>query len=320
MLVLAGDIGATNTRFRLVETDDELGSSIKKETYLSGNEGLAILVQQFLGAEFKPEKACFAVAGFVSENKCKITNLPWDELDGEKLQNELNISKITLINDFVAIGYNIVLGENESLVTLQEGECIKNTPIAIIGAGTGLGKAFAIPDGNSYQVFPSEGGHANFAPYDSLTTKLLEYLQVDGTVDIEKVVSGPGIVSIFKFLCEQFPNEDAGNFLAQEDIGQAIATGAEQGNVLCQKTMDIFAEAYGAAAGDMAVSLLPFGGLYIAGGIAAKNIKLMQSGGFMRGFNKKARVNPALLAKVPVHIVSDLEGLTGAVKYASTKM
>lgn len=320
MLVLAGDIGATNTRFRLVETDDELGSSIKEEAYLSGNEGLAILVQKFLGAEFKPEKACFAVAGFVSENKCKITNLPWDELDGEKLQNELNISKITLINDFVAIGYNIVLGENEPLVTLQEGKCNKNTPIAIIGAGTGLGKAFAIPGGNSYQVFPSEGGHANFAP-DPLKTKLLEYLQVDGKkVDIEKVVSGPGIVSIFKFLCEQFPNEDAGNFLAQEDIGQAIATGAEQGNVLCRKTMDIFAEAYGAAAGDMAVTFLPFGGLYIAGGIAAKNIKLMQSGGFMRDFNNKEGVDPALLAKVPVHILSDLEGLTGAVKYASTKM
>jgi len=321
MLHLAGDIGGTNTRLCLVETNNENTSIVREEIYPSGNDGLVPLVQKFIGTESKPEKACFAVAGPVLNQKCKITNLPWEELDVERLQYDLNIPKVSLINDFVAIGYNIILEENKNLVTLQTGNYLPDAPIAIIGAGTGLGKAFAIPQVNSYQVFPTEAGHKNFAPYDRLTQELLEYLQIYGTVDVERVVSGPGIVDIFRFLRDRhFPHEDAGEFLAQPDPGLAIAQGAEKGNFLCQRTMETFVEAYGSAVGDMAVSLLPFGGLYIAGGIAAQNIELMKSGGFMKAFKNKARVN-SLLEKVPVHIVlNTLEGLRGAVKYASLKM
>jgi glucokinase len=322
VLVLAGDIGGTNTRLCLVQIDGNISSTIREKVYPSGNEGLAALVERFLGQESNPDRACFAVAGPVIDNKCKITNLPWSELDVEKLQHELNIPKVSLINDFVAIGYNIVLEENNSLITLQTGEYLKDAPVAIFGAGTGLGKAFAIPQGNSYQVFPSEGGHQNFAPSDPLTDELLEYLRTYQIVDVERVVSGPGIVNIFRFLRDRkFPREDAGDFLAQDDPALAIFKGAEQGNFLCQRTMELFAEAYGAATGDMALSLLPFGGLYIAGGIAAQNTELMKGGAFITAFKNKARVNPALLEKVPVHIVlNTLEGLKGAVKYASLKM
>jgi len=279
-------------------------------------------VRQFLGDESNVYKACFALAGPVLNNKCKITNLPWTELDAARLQEELNIAKVSLINDFVAIGYNIVLEKNKSLVTLQEGEFLPDAPIAIIGAGTGLGKAFAVPEGDSYRVFPTEGGHESFAPDNLLAQELLAYLRADGKVDVERVVSGPGIVDIFRFLQDRkFASEDAGDFLSQFDPGAAIAKGAAAGHFLCQQTMAIFVEAFGAAAGDMAVSFLPFGGLYIAGGIAAQNIELMQNGSFIKAFTDKARVNPVLLEKVPVHIVlNTLEGLRGAVKYAATKM
>ncbi|MFN6273861.1 MAG: glucokinase [Microcystis sp.] len=322
MLVLAGDIGGTNTRLCLVETDGKNESTLREEIYPSGNEGLVPLVRQFLGDECNVYKACFALAGPVLNNKCKITNLPWPELDAARLQEELNIAKVSLINDFVAIGYNIVLEKNKSLVTLQEGEFLPDAPIAIIGAGTGLGKAFAVPEGDSYRVFPTEGGHESFAPDNLLAQELLAYLRADGKVDVERVVSGPGIVDIFRFLQDRkFASEDAGDFLSQFDPGAAIAKGAAAGHFLCQQTMAIFVEAFGAAAGDMAVSFLPFGGLYIAGGIAAQNIELMQNGSFIKAFTDKARVNPVLLEKVPVHIVlNTLEGLRGAVKYAATKM
>lgn len=322
MLVLAGDIGGTNTRLCLVETDGKNESTLWEEIYPSGNEGLVPLVRQFLGDESNVYKACFALAGPVLNNKCKITNLPWPELDAARLQEELNIAKVSLINDFVAIGYNIVLEKNKSLVTLQEGEFLPDAPIAIIGAGTGLGKAFAVPEGDSYRVFPTEGGHESFAPDNLLAQELLAYLRADGKVDVERVVSGPGIVDIFRFLQDRkFASEDAGDFLSQFDPGAAIAKGAAAGHFLCQQTMAIFVEAFGAAAGDMAVSFLPFGGLYIAGGIAAQNIELMQNGSFIKAFTDKARVNPVLLEKVPVHIVlNTLEGLRGAVKYAATKM
>ncbi len=322
MLVLAGDIGGTNTRLCLVETDGKNESTLREEIYPSGNEGLVPLVRQFLGDECNVYKACFALAGPVQNNKCKITNLPWPELDAARLQEELNIAKVSLINDFVAIGYNIVLEKNKSLVTLQEGEFLPDAPIAIIGAGTGLGKAFAVPEGDSYRVFPTEGGHESFAPDNLLAQELLAYLRADGKVDVERVVSGPGIVDIFRFLQDRkFASEDVGDFLSQFDPGAAIAKGPAAGHFLCQQTMAIFVEAFGAAAGDMAVSFLPFGGLYIAGGIAAQNIELMQNGSFIKAFTDKARVNPVLLEKVPVHIVlNTLEGLRGAVKYAATKM
>ncbi len=304
MLVLAGDIGGTNTRLCLVETDGKNESTLREEIYPSGNEGLVPLVRQFLGDECNVYKACFALAGPVLNNKCKITNLPWPELDAARLQEELNIAKVSLINDFVAIGYNIVLEKNKSLVTLQEGEFLPDAPIAIIGAGTGLGKAFAVPEGDSYRVFPTEGGHESFAPDNLLAQELLAYLRADGKVDVERVVSGPGIVDIFRFLQDRkFASEDVGDFLSQFDPGAAIAKGAAAGHFLCQQTMAIFVEAFGAAAGDMAVSFLPFGGLYIAGGIAAQNIELMQNGSFIKAFTDKARVNPVLLEKVPVHIV-----------------
>ena len=322
MLVLACDIGGTNTRLCLVETDGKNESTLREEIYPSGNEGLVPLVRQFLGDECNVYKACFALAGPVLNNKCKITNLPWPELDAARLQEELNIAKVSLINDFVAIGYNIVLEKNKSLVTLQEGEFLPDAPIAIIGAGTGLGKAFAVPEGDSYRVFPTEGGHESFAPDNLLAQELLAYLRADGKVDVERVVSGPGIVDIFRFLQDRkFASEDVGDFLSQFDPGAAIAKGAAAGHFLCQQTMAIFVEAFGAAAGDMAVSFLPFGGLYIAGGIAAQNIELMRNGSFIKAFTDKARVNPVLLEKVPVHIVlNTLEGLRGAVKYAATKM
>jgi glucokinase len=322
MLVLAGDIGGTNTRLCLVETDGNNESILREEIYPSGNQGLVPLVQKFLSDESNVHKACFALAGPVLNNKCKITNLSWPELDAVKLQEELNIAKVSLINDFVAVGYNIVLEENKSLATLQPGEFLPDAPIAIIGAGTGLGKAFAVPEGDSYRVFPTEGGHESFAPDNLLGEELLAYFRADGKVDVERVVSGPGIVDIFRFLCDRkFSSEDAGDFLSKPDPGAAIAKAAEAGHFLCQQTMAIFIEAFGAAAGDMAVSFLPFGGLYIAGGIAAQNIELMKNGSFIKAFTDKARVNPALLEKVPVHIVlNTLEGLRGAAKYAATKM
>jgi len=324
MLILAGDIGGTSSRFSLLEIDDTkkpIGRAIE-ETYPSGNEGLSPLVKRFLGSDRKPDRACFAVAGPVLGNKCKITNLPWSELDTEQLQTELDIPRVELINDFVAIGYSLVLEEHKELVTLQKGELIKNAPIGIIGAGTGLGEAFAVPSGNSYQVFPTEGGHSNFAPSSELTRELLEYLSYSSPVDVEKVVSGPGITHIFRFLRDcKFHGEDVGEFLNRVDASQAISQGAKSGNFLCQKTMELFAEVYGSAVGDVALSLLPFGGLYLAGGIAVQNLEVMQSETFIKAFRNKARIKQELIEKIPLYIfLNDLEGLKGASLYAWQNM
>lgn len=318
MLILAGDVGGTNSRFRLVETDGTSTKNIREEIYSSSQEELTPLIKRFLGNEDIPDVACLAVAGPVINNKCKITNLPWDLIDGEVLEKKLKIPKVELINDFVAVGYSLLQEKEKKLLTLQAGEKDSNAPVGIIGAGTGLGKAFAVPSNQGYKIYPTEGGHHNFAPFNELTDDLLKYLRFYGAVDVERVVSGSGIVEIFRFLRDcKFPREDAGDFLSQKDPSLAIAKGAENGNFLCQRTMELFIELYGASVGDMAVSLLPYGGIYIAGGVAAKNIELMKNEVFLRGFRHKARVKPELLDKIGIHLcLNTLEGLTGAINYA----
>jgi glucokinase len=157
-LLLAGDIGGTKTILRLVETSDSASlHTIYQESYHSADfPDLVPIVQQFLVKANAPipEKACFAIAGPVVKNTAQLTNLVWF-LDTERLQQELSIPHISLINDFAAVGYGILGLQKHDLLTLQVGKSQPETPIGIIGAGTGLGQGFLIKQGNHYQVFPS---------------------------------------------------------------------------------------------------------------------------------------------------------------------
>ena len=199
-LLLAGDIGGTKTILRLVEISDSSKlHTIFEESYHSGDFlDLVPMVQQFLvkANTATPQKACFAIAGPVVNNTAKLTNLVWF-LDSDRLQQELGIASVTLINDFAAIGYGIFGLQPEDLLTLQAGKLRPEAPVAIIGAGTGLGQGFLIKQGNYYQVFPSEGGHTDFAPRNELEFQLLKYLLEKHDiqrVSVERVVSGLGIV------------------------------------------------------------------------------------------------------------------------------
>ncbi|MBD2180702.1 glucokinase [Planktothrix sp. FACHB-1355] len=342
-LLLAGDIGGTKTLLRLVELPAE-GSmySLDEATYDSPHyPDLVPIVQKFLGAAAEhlgytplPQKACFAIAGPVVNNTAKLTNLTW-ALDAKRLEKELGIGSIVLINDFAAVGYG-VLGLTESdLHTLQDRQPQPDAPIAVIGAGTGLGQGFLVPQGNTYEVFGSEGGHADFAPRSELEFDLLKYLRDKHDIDrisVERVVSGQGIVAIYQFLrdrnyCHESPEiqeivrswkQQTGRIEKTVDPAAAISKAAlAKSDRLSEQTMQMFVEAYGAEAGNLALKLLPYGGVYIAGGIAAKNLPLMQEGSFIHAFTNKGRMRP-LLEKMPVHIVLNQQvGLIGAAICAS---
>lgn len=337
MFFLAGDIGGTNTFLSLLDSKFQV---IKEQTYPSQNySSLELIIVDFIEGK-KIKAACLAIAGPVLQRKCKITNLTWSELDEVKLQEDLGIEKVTLINDFVALGYNIVLDKNKEIYTLQEGNFDSNSPIAILGAGTGLGKAFAIPVGDdNFKVFPTEGGHGDYAPRNDLEDKILSSLRPKYkticqekfsfsseqvkmlSLDEEAILSGPGIVDIFHVLKADFESSLAEEILSQPPEKQAetisiLAT--NKTNKLAEKTMDVFIEAYGAISGNFALNLLCFGGLYIAGGIAAKNLELIKEKKtlFLDAFNSKVRVNPTLLQQIPIHIVlNELSGLNGAINY-----
>jgi glucokinase len=256
-------------------------------------------------------------------------------LEARRLEKELKIPRVKLINDFAAVGYGILGLESSDLYTLQGATPQLDAPIAVIGAGTGLGEGFLLQQATGYQVFPSEGGHADFAPRNDLEFKLLQYLLQKYDilrVSVERVVSGQGIVAIYQFLRDrQFAPEspeieqiirtwehEMGQSEKSVDPAAAIAKAAlEKRDRLCEQTMEMFIEAYGAEAGNLAIKLLPYGGLYVAGGIAAKILVLIQEGGFLRAFSQKGRVS-SILEKVPVHIILNPQvGLIGAAICAS---
>lgn len=332
-LLLAGDIGGTKTILRLVETSETLGlKTLCEKNFHSGDyPDLVPMVRKFLvkANAPTPEKACFAIAGPVINNTAKLTNLAWF-LDTERLSQELSIPSISLINDFAAVGYGIFGLTKQDLVTLQNGKHQPEAPIAIIGAGTGLGQGFLIKQGNHYQVFSSEGGHADFAPRNELEFQLMRYLLDKHDiqrVSVERVVSGLGIVAIYQFLRDrqsaaESPDiaqivrnweQEAGKADKTIDPGAIIGSAALQGrDRLCEQTLQIFIEAYGAEAGNLALKLLPHGGLYIAGGIGPKILPFMQKSTFMLNFTQKGRMR-SILEEIPVHIILNQQvGLIGA--------
>ncbi|MBD2384811.1 glucokinase [Cylindrospermum sp. FACHB-282] len=332
-LLLAGDIGGTKTILRLVETSETLGlQTLFEKNFLSGDyPDLVPMVQKFLAKANAPtpEKACFAIAGPVVNNTAKLTNLAWF-LDTERLSQQLGIPSISLINDFAAVGYGIFGLTKQDLLTLQNGQHQPEAPMAIIGAGTGLGQGFLIKQGNHYQVFPSEGGHADFAPRNELEFQLMRYLLDKHDiqrVSVERVVSGLGIVAIYQFLRDrqsaaESPDiaqtvrsweQEAGKAEKSVDPGAIIGSAALQGrDRLSEQTLQIFIEAYGAEAGNLALKLLPHGGLYIAGGIGPKILPLMQKSTFLLNFTQKGRMR-SILEEIPVHIILNQQvGLIGA--------
>ncbi|MEN9202344.1 MAG: glucokinase [Thermostichus sp. DG_1_6_bins_120] len=335
-LLLAGDIGGTKTRLSLADAKTPEQSLWRCQYPSQHYSSLTPIVQQFLaqaeqelGRDPQPVAACFAVAGPVVEQSAKITNLPWT-LQAKQLAAELGIPRVALINDFSAVGYGILILEEQDLDTLQTGKRWPRAPIGVIGAGTGLGQAYLTWGEGRYQVHPSEGGHVDFSPRTPLEWELLTYLQKrHGRISTERVVSGQGIVAIYQFLRDSQSGQGEEQLLAQiqaweqgaEHIDPAaqIANAAmEARDPLAVECLRLFLSLYGATVGNFALQLLPRGGLFIAGGIAPKLLRLLHQGEFLSSFLDKGRMRP-LLEELSLQVVVNAQvGLMGATAYAAT--
>lgn len=342
-LLLAGDIGGTKTILNLVDatSGSNRAGTVLKNLYASryASADFPDLVpmvckflheaEQELGTLPKPAKACFAIAGPVVNGTSKLTNLSWS-LEAPRLSEALEIPQISLINDFEAVGYGVLGLEPSDLHTLQAGVPRFDAPMAVIGAGTGLGEGFIINQGGEYRVYGSEGGHADFAPRTQLEFQLLRYLVERyglERVSIERVVSGQGIVSIYQFLSDRGIAEESPEIKAaiqtwRQEMGKSEKTidpgavigkaAVEKSDDLSEQTLQMFVELYGAEAGNLALKMLPYGGLYVAGGIAPKILPLLTDGRFLNAFGRKGRMSH-LLELVPLHIVLNPQvGLIGA--------
>jgi glucokinase len=313
---IAGDIGGTKTLLRISAED---GVPLLQKSYSSADfSGLTEILDEFLREAGAPKvvAACLALAGPVSGRRVKLTNLPW-EVDADALAARFSIPHISLINDFEAVGHGIAALEPDDLLTLQVGEPQAQGIRVVVGAGTGLGVAWLSWMKGGYAVHPSEGGHMDFAPADATQYALLKYLQQrHGHVSYERIVSGPGLVAIFEFLRDSelgLPSVQLIAAMGESDAAAAITRFAQQGNEpIAQMTLDLFVRVYGAFVGNLALLALPRGGIYVAGGIAAKIATSMRSGDFMRAFHDKGRYT-GLLETLPLHIVTNPQvGLLGA--------
>lgn len=322
MRVLAGDIGGTKVWLQLADFEGGGWRVVAEQRFASAHyNGLVPLIREFLQAPGTPAgppaTACFGIAGPITEahegELARVTNLPW-VIESAAIVKALGIPRVRLINDFQAVGYAIESLEPRDLVTLQAGERRQGAPCAVIGAGTGLGQALLVWQTDHYEAVATEGGHVDFAPTDERQIDLLQYLsERRGRVSYERVLSGPGLATLYSFFLARGEPAGPEPLLSAADPPAAIAAAALQGSDRAAvAALRLFVDAYGRHAGNVALSYLAAGGVFLAGGIAPKILPALRAGAFMRAFKDKGRMT-ALLERYPVHVVTNEKaGLRGA--------
>ena len=326
-MILAGDIGGTKTNLALFEVLNGSLQIQKQEQYSSkAYTTFDAVIEEFLqGISLeKLDAACFGIAGAIIDGACSTTNLPW-HISTQNLQQTLGIKNVRLMNDLEATAYGMLYLPKESFVDLNPSSHERKANKAVIAAGTGLGEGMLFFDGANYFPLGSEGGHTDFAPTSSLQDALLLWLRkhFPAHVSYERILSGPGIATLYDFLLEELKLPQAlmiENIAHDADKSALISQCAlEQKDPLCIKTLELFTEIYGAETGNLALKTLSLGGVYIGGGIAPKILPFMQSKHFMHAFANKGRFQEMLL-DMPVKISLNPEtALLGAAHFAKDK-
>jgi glucokinase len=326
-MILAGDIGGTHSRLALFDVSAKQYAPVSLTVFPSNQyPSLDAIAAKYVEAnQVHPEAACFGIAGPVVNGRVETTNLPW-KVESQSLAAELRIPEAILINDLEANAWGIPALAAKDLILLNRVAPPADGNQAVISAGTGLGEAGIYWDGSSHHVFACEGGHSDFAPRNDLEVELFRSLQKQfGRVSYERLLSGPGLVSIFNFLRDsgrgaepEWLREQIKNSDAAAAISRAAASATGEKCPLAEQALDVFIAIYGAEAGNLALKLLAIGGVFVGGGIAPKILpKLLNSSAFIQAFVSKGRMQP-LMDKIPVKvIVNDETALLGAARYAA---
>ena len=317
MRVLAADIGGTNARLAIIELDGAARIVAERTVPSREVQALGALLAGFVtSAGTPPDRACLAIAGPVIEGRISGTNLPWS-VSEEELSEALGIPGVRLINDFAAVGYGIPLLRDRDFLVLQPGTPDPEGALGLIGAGTGLGQGFVVRTGGAVIVQPSEGGHATFTAESPREWELVGFLRERyGHVSEERVISGPGLVDLYEFVGGLAARREAA--AAGADPAAAITRRALTGDDPCAvEAVGLFLEAYGAAAGNLALTVLATGGVYLAGGVTRHLAGVLTDGRFLTAFRRKGRLS-GLLERIPVRAILNPDvGLLGAAAVAA---
>jgi glucokinase len=321
-MILAGDIGGTHARLAYFQSHNGDLELFSEAVFPSReHRGLDEIVTKFVQLQgIHPKSACFGVAGPVQNGRVETSNLPW-VVEASRLAGELKLSCALLINDLEANAWGIPALTQSDFVTLNKikGPAIGNQ--AVVAAGTGLGEAGLYWDGKKYHVFACEGGHCDFAPRNELEIELLRYLLARfGHVSYERIVSGPGLVNVFRFLRDTRRGDEPKwltEELAHGDPAPVISSAALSGkSALAEQALDLWISIYGAEAGNLALKLKATGGVFLGGGIAPRILPKLAGPLFMQAFLSKGRMQ-ALLESIPVKVITnDKAALLGAARRA----
>lgn len=324
-MILAGDVGGTKVHLALYDfANGKLTHKRENRFPAKDYAGLESIVREFLGAD-KASAACFGVPGPVRDGRLRLTNLPWT-LDSRELTRTLGIDHVFLINDLEANGYGIAELQPDQIFTLSEGDPSQIGNRALIAAGTGLGEGLLTWNGRTHTPYPSEGGHADYAPRNEDEIDLLRFLKqkYNGRISWERIVSGMGMTNIYEFLRDvrgmEVPRWLAEQIGSASDCNSVITENALNfKSEICVRTLDMFVSAYGAEAGNLALKILSVGGLYIGGGIAPRILEKLKDGTFMKAFTDKGRLSQ-LLINMPVRVILESRAaVLGAAAYAEAR-
>jgi glucokinase len=308
VIVLAGDVGGTKTDLALFDKDARGRLTMVRDGTLVSRDfvSLELAIERFLDAGPRPsiEAACLGVAGPVVDGRCQATNLPW-VVDERLLAYAIPAPKVKLLNDLEVAAHGVLALPEEDLRTLQAGRPRRGN-LVLIAAGTGLGEAIIVRDGDRRLVIASEGGHGDLAARNELEDDLLRYLRKEfGRVSYERVLAGPGLYNVYRFLRDTgwAKESPAVAERMRTDNPSAVVTemALAKRDALCDKALDVFIGIYGAEAGNLALKAMAIGGVLVGGGIAPRMIDRIAAGGFVAAFRDKGRLTP-LMESLPIHV------------------
>lgn len=311
-MILAGDIGGTNTRIGLFTSKKGPDNPVAQKKYESRSySGLEEIVQSFLDEhKVSVERASIGVAGPVKKNRASITNLPW-VIDGHSLCRKVGIGQVFLLNDLEAMAHAIPNLDESMIETINPGVPVSKCIKALIAPGTGLGEVFLAWNKGRYQPHSSEGGHTEFGPRNKLEIDLLSYmLERYDHVSYEWVCSGIGIPNLYYFF------RDTGRYPEPASLAKALDEAEDktplivnagihepEKHPICVAVLELFTSILGAEAGNLAMTVSSFGGMYVGGGIPPRIVDYIRSPLFIESFQDKGRLK-SMIEDMPIYLIT----------------
>ncbi len=310
--ILAGDIGATKTDLALYAST---GSPLLEKTFRNKNfSGLSEIISVFLADQTNaPDQACFGVAGPVRENRVRMTNLNWS-IDGTELARAFDLKQAVLVNDLVATAAGAVVLPSDSLVPLNIGRQDPTGGIGVLAVGTGLGQSFAVPVNDRLRPFPTEGGHASFAPRNQEQIDLLQFMLARRKhVSVEQVCSGMAVPDLYAFMLTRCAEPEWMKqkrlLVESSELTPLIirtADAALAGEINCEpavRAIQLCVDILAAEAANLALKVLAIGGIYLGGGMVPRLLPFLERERFMDIFSRG--VYHRMLADIPVHLIME---------------